>query len=332
MSLNDQPISPMGRVAQQQRSFSSPFLRQAACEGEDLDMRNLVTAVTMLVEKQADTDKLVSSQENLITTLQHQNALLCRDLATLHEKNARQEMEITDLQKSYNSLEREVVSLKDINAILSQDGQGLHQDVAQVQNAVTAAQSNLATTHSEISKIQKDSKTTLADVKKFQKNHYYFQKEMQTLKIGQAKMQIIVQKLRQQILFHAFLNKPSITLLRGHRVVCNAVKCNKGNAYDARSGVFRAPVSGCYCFMATGCPCSDDASIMCCAQLKITGQPDNILEFASTGYSCSTAHGIAYVCAGQEVALYAVGDGIHDTVTFGSRVTSVTGVLLCAGF
>jgi hypothetical protein len=81
--------------------------------------------------------------------------------------------------------------------------------------------------------------------------------------------------------------------------------------------------------MATGGPHIDDDSLMCWGQLKITGQPDCIVGFISTGYSCSTAHATAYLHAGQEVALYAVTDEDHDTVTFGTGVTSFTGFLLC---
>ena len=111
----------------------------------------------------------------------------------------------------------------------------------------------------------------------------------------------------------------------GNTLVCDDVITSVGGGYDDKTGVFTAPVSGLYCFMATACPYSDDPSKHAKLDLVLDGK---IIGYTSAyGKGKCTTHAVVQVKAGQRVCLKTFGPS-----TFDGESNCFTGMLLQAEF
>ena len=129
-----------------------------------------------------------------------------------------------------------------------------------------------------------------------------------------------------QVAFHARL-KDNVTLTGPQTVICDNVVASVGGGYDDKTGIFTAPVSGTYCFMATSSPCSDDVDEFCCLALVLEDKDIGCL--AARGKARCTGHAAVQVKAGNKVRLRAATTGGHPTNRYhGGWVTSFTGMLL----
>ena len=126
--------------------------------------------------------------------------------------------------------------------------------------------------------------------------------------------------------FHALL-KDTVTLTGQQTVICDDVIASVGGGYDDKTGIFTAPVSGTYCFMATSSPDSDDVNVVC--GLTLVLEDKDIGCIGARGSAMSTSHAPVQVKAGQKVRLRSFTAYGHPRNQYnGGWWTSFTGMLL----
>ena len=110
-------------------------------------------------------------------------------------------------------------------------------------------------------------------------------------------------------------------------MICDTVIASVGGGYDDKTGIFTAPVSGTYCFMATSTPFSDDVNELCSLALVLDVKDIGFL--AARGKARCTGHAAVQVKAGHKVWLRAFTFDGHPTNRYsGGWWTSFTGMLL----
>ena len=126
--------------------------------------------------------------------------------------------------------------------------------------------------------------------------------------------------------FHTQL-KDDVTLTGRQTVICDTVIASVGGGYDDKTGIFTAPVSGTYCFMATSGPYSDDVNEVCALTLVL--EDEDIGAIGARGKARCTGHAAVQVKAGHKVWLRAFTDIGRTTNRYqGGLWTSFTGMLL----
>ena len=172
---------------------TQPTTREKQDHPQDVDIKGLVSKL--------------DRTEQLLIVLQNQNTLLCRDLATLHDKNAKVDADVTSLQTKVTSLgdasnkvrddltslQRDHVSIRDKNAVLCADMQQLRSDLSTVRKN----QSKLVTDVNVLQTDQKDQKTNLiqlqTDHNKLQTDHNKLQTDHKKLQTDHNKLQTKLQ-------------------------------------------------------------------------------------------------------------------------------------------
>lgn len=127
------------------------------------------------------------------------------------------------------------------------------------------------------------------------------------------------------VAFHVSLGSPVTTQSRTQTLVCDNVISNVGGGYNARTGVFTAPVAGLYCFLVNASPChrSEDKR----ARLSVVLDHRKIAHVYSRGLWWSTGHTAVQLDVGHKVWLRTFDDGDY---TFSEGWTNFTGMLLQA--
>ena len=122
--------------------------------------------------------------------------------------------------------------------------------------------------------------------------------------------------------------KDTVKLAGEQTVICDRIICSEGGGYDNETGIFTAPVSGIYCFMANSSRRSNDFGEIC--QLVIMTGDKLIAYLLAKGTALSTCHTVVQVKAGQKVWLCAFGEDNQQVTNqyFGSWLTTFTGMLI----
>lgn len=122
------------------------------------------------------------------------------------------------------------------------------------------------------------------------------------------------------VAFHARLDE-LVTLDTGNTLICKEVIFSVGGGYDNQSGIFTAPVSGLYLFMATASPWDSTGD----SHLILMHEGQWVAYTVATGKSLSTCHAVIKVAAGEKVLLQTY----HTNSTFDCQwVTSFSGLLV----
>ncbi|XP_070179921.1 putative leucine-rich repeat-containing protein DDB_G0290503 [Littorina saxatilis] len=197
------------------------------------------------------------------------------------------------------------------------------------QDNLQTEQKSLKADHNKVkTKLQSDVRTVRSDVGNLKQNTARLGTEVRSLQDTLNKTRSAVTTLENQmktasaqVAFHAVLN--STTIAEDDKtLICDEIISNVGGGYNDHTGVFTAPVSGCYCFMVTSCPCDSDLSIY--GRLDIILDDDNIGYLRATGTGMCASHTAVHVNAGQKVWLRTY---IGSTF-YGNWRTTFTGVLL----
>ena len=98
---------------------------------------------------------------------------------------------------------------------------------------------------------------------------------------------------------------------------------NIGDGYNGQTGVFKAPVSGTYCFMATANPGKEGAV----SRAEMVLDDQRIAYVWCEGNTSCSCHAAVKVSAGQKVCLRTY-DGEESYRFFGPGTTSFSGMLL----
>ena len=118
-----------------------------------------------------------------------------------------------------------------------------------------------------------------------------------------------------------------VVVLAGQQtVICDQIITSEGGGYDNKTGIFTAPVSGTYCFMATSTPYCDSNEEVC--RLVIVLDGERIAYLVARGKALSTCHAAVQVKAGQRVWLRANDIYQAENRYYGSWGTTFTGMLL----
>ena len=134
-------------------------------------------------------------------------------------------------------------------------------------------------------------------------------------------MRFVTGKVTTPIAFTAEL-EADLTTTSKTTLVTNSVITNIGGGYDNTTGVFTAPVSGTYAFMATAATVSQNGK-----RLRVDMKHKNQIiafMFAKNGFSCS-CHAVVQLAVGQKVLL----ETYEEECTFsGGGRTGFSGMLL----
>ena len=118
----------------------------------------------------------------------------------------------------------------------------------------------------------------------------------------------------------------AVVLAGQQTVICDQIITSEGGGYDNETGIFTAPVSGTYCFMANSTPLSDSIEGVC--RLGIVLDGESIARLSARGKILSTCHAAVQVKAGQKVWLRANDIRQKENRYYGGWGTTFTGMLL----
>ncbi|XP_076445546.1 uncharacterized protein LOC143283255 isoform X2 [Babylonia areolata] len=191
----------------------------------------------------------------------------------------------------------------------------------------------------DYSSLQADVRKLQSDQGKSVKQESKVQHDVDQLQVEQKKMEDVwkeaksvitaleaqLDKVKVQVAFHTQMTKDD-TCSQPQTIVCDRVVNNVGDGYNPVTGVFTAPVSGTYSFMANSSPNSDDVSERAALVIVVEERP--ISGLVALGRGWSTAHCAVHVQAGQTVSLRSHHVAQPFKRTFGKWATYFTGMLL----
>ncbi|KAH3851283.1 complement C1q tumor necrosis factor-related protein 3-like [Dreissena polymorpha] len=126
------------------------------------------------------------------------------------------------------------------------------------------------------------------------------------------------------VAFTALLNKPKENIGRGQKIIFQNVVLNKGGAYNPRTGVFTAPVTGLYLFSATLLHEPERGSLH--AALVHSGRRVALLHATSGMWDEGSQTVIIQVNKGEQVWIQ--NKNGYNSLIYGMGFSSFAGVLL----
>ncbi|XP_070196856.1 tripartite motif-containing protein 2-like [Littorina saxatilis] len=206
-------------------------------QGSKLSLQN-VDATDMEAKLETLAAKVAESEKQ-ISLLQTQNTLLCRDFTARHNDN-------TKLSTDVEALFKELCCLKETSSKTTKDVTTLQHDKA---NIAEKCQKNQQL-RDELTSLQAEHNKTATNVGEMKQS------------IGDL-LKDKVAKGNPQVAFHARMNDETVVKQFLETVICGTVITNAGGAYDDKTGIFKAPVSGFYCFLATSRSADADDDSIC---------------------------------------------------------------------
>ncbi|KAL8602043.1 hypothetical protein ACOMHN_007313 [Nucella lapillus] len=235
--------------------------------------------------------------------------------------------DITAMQTAIKALEGGQTSTKkDVDQLKTDCGQ-LTSDMAQVQGklkSVDRLRSDMAQVQGKLKSVDRLTSNMAQVQGKF--------KSVDRLTSYMAKIQGKLSNLESQFAtantqvgFTAWLTQTVTTSRQEQTLICDEVGINEGGGYDGGTGVFTAPVTGTYLFLAYASPGDLDGEKAAGLDIVLDGVIKGGVY--SKGISCSTEHSVVKMTSGQKMWLRTGGDGEY---TFGEGWTQFSGMLLQA--
>lgn len=301
------------------RSLSAPNIKELNAGGFPKDPAKLDTAPAASRGKTQDPeskkpkketakrmDKTVEDLKQQMKVLQKQNDNLWLEM----EKIKNLPNEIGDpIKKSTQGENGETI--RDLQKHIVD----LRNELKEMNTKFIVQQKSKSDLQTEIDRLQNSFAEILGDNQGFEEKLVTLQKNVE---------QILDQldKAGKQVAFHVRMRKGGQTTTCVDTVICQEVVSNIGCGYDVKTGKFKAPVAGTYCFMATSSPRSSSLSDVAGLDLVVDDKVRGGL--VAFGDNWSTCHTVLQLTPGQEVWLRS----LDKQQTFaGEWWTTFTGML-----
>ncbi|XP_076445545.1 uncharacterized protein LOC143283255 isoform X1 [Babylonia areolata] len=283
---------------------------------------SLIKATSVTNALATELDKVKVSVKTDYSSLQAD----IRKLQSDQDKSVKQESKV---QRDVDQLQVEQKKMEDV--------------WKEAKSVITALEAQLdkvkVSVKTDYSSLQADVRKLQSDQGKSVKQESKVQHDVDQLQVEQKKMEDVwkeaksvitaleaqLDKVKVQVAFHTQMTKDD-TCSQPQTIVCDRVVNNVGDGYNPVTGVFTAPVSGTYSFMANSSPNSDDVSERAALVIVVEERP--ISGLVALGRGWSTAHCAVHVQAGQTVSLRSHHVAQPFKRTFGKWATYFTGMLL----
>ncbi|KAL8570854.1 hypothetical protein ACOMHN_023527 [Nucella lapillus] len=264
--------------------------------------------------------------------LQRSHKKLKSDHEQLHTDTNILQKDLTKLQSDHDTLQTSHKTLKMNHAQLETDAKTLKTDVTKLQSEPDQAGARLTKVQGGVpyqtySKLQTDPDSLVLDLWTLKASVEQLEDRWKKDASAIIALESRLNKARVTVAFQARLWQP-VKASRPQTIVCNNVLTNVGGAYNNQTGVFTAPVSGTYCFLATATPASDGEANTEAALVIVKGEDNIVGSLEAWGRGRGTTHCVVPVQAGKTVRLRTF-HGKRQEISFdGNLETCFTGMLL----
>ncbi|KAL8602039.1 hypothetical protein ACOMHN_007309 [Nucella lapillus] len=201
-------------------------------------------------------------------------------------------------------------------------------DIAAMQTAIKALEGGQASTKKDVDQLKTDCGQLTSDMAQVQgklKSVDQLTSDMAQVQGKLSNLECRFATANTQVGYSAVLTQTVTTSSREHTLICDNVITNEGGGYDGGTGVFTAPVTGTYLFLAYASPADPGGEKAAGLYIVLDGVVTGGLS--SKGMSCSTGHIVVKMTSGQKMWLRTWGDREY---TFGVGWTQFSGMLLQA--
>ncbi|KAK7499512.1 hypothetical protein BaRGS_00009164 [Batillaria attramentaria] len=242
-------------------------------------------------------------------SLKDKCALLCQDVATLQAENNKLRdgnttvcADLSSLRKNVDDLQQNTTTLQAGSEKMATDLDAVRTSVGSLQHTVGSAQTDTAKTNKSISSVQRESTQLREKLDAVEKKVTSLDKSAKDESMKIARLDSQISKQAAMVCFHASATD-HITTDGEQTLILDNVSANVGDGYNPNTGVFTAPITGIYIFMATAAPVDDDSE-----PSHIYLLVDDEIHAVASAYntdvgSCGTCHAAVQVSAGQKVWL-----------------------------
>ncbi|KAK7105897.1 early endosome antigen 1-like [Littorina saxatilis] len=228
--LLDSVKSYMGKVVESSQAENRPTI-----ERNPKAAASTAQAATPVSDDSADA----------VMVLRNQMAEMTRKLSSLETEHQSTGKRVSSLQSSY---QQEVTSLKDKFAILQQE----HSVLTAENDKLRREQADMmgARGNAGVDTEQRDASAAQSQIASLQHSVTLLQGSVTDNKYKTSTLETKFNKLTSPVAFHAELDRV-VTTKTSRTLYFREIISNVGNAYNGHTGIFTAPVSGLYCFLAS---------------------------------------------------------------------------------
>ncbi|XP_076463896.1 uncharacterized protein LOC143296036 [Babylonia areolata] len=333
-------VVPSGGAANPQLPCSAGGKKRSGVQGagctagdsdSQLSQQQELRPLQALVHRlQTDLDQLREEMTAMKQSV-HNVASTAADVVQKDASNHQQSLDqIDQLREELTAMKQSVHDVASTAADVVQKDASNHQQsldqIDQLREELTAMKqqsvSHVASTAAEVESIQK----SMADVQKDASKHQQSLKQTDTV-IKQLQSQM--NTIKTPVFFNARLTDDK-DVSKSTIVKLEKVVSNTGRGYNATTGIFTAPLSATYLFLATARADSDSLNLSRkYAVFDIVAGGEKVACSWSRGPTSCTAHAVVRLQAGDQVYMKTV-EIIGDSTFRGNGHTSFCGVLLHA--